>query len=318
MKSLLVLVGPTAVGKTAAALELAERLNGEIVSADSRYLYRGMDIGTAKPTPAEQARVPHHLIDVTTPDQPWSLAQYQAAAYTAIDGILARGRVPLLVGGTGQYIRAILEGWVIPPGGETPAVRQELEATLAQAGLAPLVAQLQALDPASAAQVDVRNPRRVLRALEVVLTTGNSFMAQRQKNPPPYRVVQLGLALPRPTLYARIDARVDAMLAAGLVAEVLGLLALGYGWELPAMSALGYRQIGAYLRGEATLAEAVQAIKRDTHVFVRRQANWFKPTDPQIRWLTNSAAAGAQLAAVWHIAQHSPPPLSEQLPDYGV
>ncbi len=294
---LAVLVGPTAVGKTEAALELAESLSAEIISADSRYLYRGMDIGTAKPTPAELARVPHHLIDVTTPDQPWSLSQYQAAAQAAIDAIRERGRLPLLVGGTGQYVRALTEGWLLPAGAPQGPVRAELDEALARAGLAPLVARLQALDPASAARIDLRNPRRVIRALEVVLTTGESFAAQRRRQAPPYTSVLLGLTRPRPELYARIDARVDAMLAAGLVAEVEGLVARGYGWDLPAMSALGYRQIGAYLRGECSLDDAVAQIKRDTRQFVRRQANWFKPTDPAIRWFSaGSASTVAEMA----------------------
>src|SRR5262249_33573787 len=161
------------------------RLPVEIVSADSRYLYRGMDIGTAKPTPAERAAVPHHLIDVTTPDQPWTLAQYQAAALAAIDAIWSRGRLPLLVGGTGQYVRALVEGWQPPPADVTGAVRAELEAQLAQSGLEALVQRLREIDPDSAAVVDLRNPRRVLRALEVALTTGESFVSQRRKSPPP-------------------------------------------------------------------------------------------------------------------------------------
>jgi tRNA dimethylallyltransferase len=278
------LVGPTAVGKTAAAIEVGQRLPVEIVSADSRYLYRGLDIGTAKPTLAERASVPHHLIDVTTPDRPWSLTEYQAAAGAAIEGILARGRLPLLVGGTGQYIRALVEGWVPPPSDPTGAVRAELEARLSRAGPAALVQQLRVVDPASAAVVDLRNPRRVLRALEVALLTGQSFVSQRRKSPPPFTFTWLGLAAPRPVLYARIDARIEAMLAGGLVAEVEGLAARGYGWDLPAMSALGYRQIGSFLRGECTLEEAVVQLRRDTRAFVRRQANWFKPGDPAIRW----------------------------------
>ena len=297
-ETLLVLVGPTAVGKTAAAIELAERLEAEVVSADSRYLYRGLDIGTAKPTPAELARVPHHLVDVTTPDQPWSLSQYQAAAYAAIEGIRGRGRLPLLVGGTGQYIRALTEGWVLPPGEPDGAVRAGLESALVQEGLPALVDRLRALDPESAAQVDLRNPRRVVRALEVVLATGESFSAQRRKQPPPYAVVVLGLTRPRPELYARLDARIDQMLADGLVEEVRGLAARGYGWHLPAMSALGYRQVGAYLRGEATLAEAVAQLRRDTRQFVRRQANWFKPADPAIHWFRAGPGAVAEMAAL--------------------
>lgn len=295
--NLLVLVGPTAVGKTAAAIELAEQLNGEIVSADSRYLYIGMDIGTAKPTPAERVRVPHHLVDVTTPDKPWTLAQVQAAALEAIITLQARGKLPLLVGGTGQYIRAITEGWQAPPEGN-PQVRLELEQEFQKHGVKVLAERLHAIDPASAEKVDLKNPRRVIRALEVALTTGESFISQRRKHPPPFHTLTLGLTRPRPALYARIDARVDEMLRAGLLAEVRALVERGYGWELPAMSALGYRQIGDYLRGECNLAQAVQNIKRDTRRFVRRQANWFKPTDPAIRWFDAATTSAAELAQV--------------------
>ncbi|MBL8055811.1 MAG: tRNA (adenosine(37)-N6)-dimethylallyltransferase MiaA [Anaerolineales bacterium] len=294
--SVIFLVGPTAVGKTALALALAERLPAEIVSADSRYLYRGLDIGTAKPTPAERARVPHHLIDVTTPDQPWTLADVQQAAAAAIADILARGRRPLVVGGTGQYIRALLEGWQAPGGAPAPELRAALEADLVRGGVAALAERLRALDPASAEQVDLRNPRRVIRALEVVLSTGESFAAQRRKQPPAWTALQIGLSRPRPELYARIDGRIDAMLAAGLVAEVRGLAERGYGWELPAMTALGYRQIGAHLRGECDLAEAVRRLRHDTRVFVRRQANWFKPADPDLHWWEAGRTDPAELA----------------------
>jgi tRNA dimethylallyltransferase len=256
-----------------------------------------MDIGTAKPTPAERALVPHHLIDVTTPDRPWSLAEYQAAALSAIAAVQRRGRLPLLVGGTGQYLRAVVEGWQPPPGDPGGQVRAELEQFLAERGPQALAERLRQVDPQSAAQVDLRNPRRVIRALEVALATGRSFVAQQARRPPPLRFIWTGLALPRPELYARIDTRVDAMLAAGLVDEVRRLMAAGYGWRLPAMSALGYRQIGAYLRGEATLDEAVALIKRDTRQFVRRQANWFKPTDPAIRWFPARPGVAADLAA---------------------
>jgi tRNA dimethylallyltransferase len=295
--TVVVLVGPTAVGKTAAAIELAQSVSGEIISADSRYLYRGLDIGTAKPTSAERARVPHHLIDVTTPDQPWTLAEYQRAAYAAIDGVLERRHLPLLVGGTGQYVRAVTEGWVVPPAGPAGPLRVELEQAFAERGVEALAERLRQVDPESAAQVDTRNPRRVIRALEVAITTGGSFVAQRQKSPPPFTAVWLGLCLPRAELYARVDARVEAMLAAGLVAEVEQLIRHGYGWELPAMSAVGYRQIGDYLRGACSLGDAVRAIKRATRQFVRRQANWFKPEDPAIRWFKSSPAAPPEMAA---------------------
>ncbi len=293
---MLVLVGPTAVGKTTVAIQLAEQLSAEIVSADSRCLYRGMDIGTAKPSAADRARVPHHLIDVTTPDMPWTLTDYQSAAYRAIDDILARGRLPLVVGGTGQYVRAVVEGWQVPPAGPAGPLREELEQQLVEQGLGALAARLQQVDPASAQRVDLRNPRRVIRALEVALATGESFVALRRKQPPAYTVSWLGLTLPRPALYARIDARLDAMLAVGLVAEVRGLAAQGYGWDMPGMSALGYSQIGQYLRGECSLDEAVRLIRRATRKFVRRQANWFKPGDPAIHWFESSAQAPAEMA----------------------
>lgn len=303
---LLALVGPTAVGKTAMAIQLAERLNAEIVSADSRYLYRYLDIGTAKPGATERGRVPHHLIDVTTPDVPWSLAQYQAAAFAAIADIHARGRLPILAGGTGQYVRAVIEGWQPPPQHNTTELRAELEARLKSQGLDVLVAQLRELDPESARAIDLFNPRRVVRALEVVLSTGRSFVGQRRKLPPRLTIYSVGLSLPRQLLYARIDQRIDSMLASGLVDEVRGLVARGYSWDLPAMSAIGYRQIGQFLRGECGLPEATELIRRDTRVFVRRQSNWFKPDDPAIHWHDVSRTFADELAASVRLALHQP------------
>lgn len=277
-------VGPTAVGKTAAALALAQWLDAEIISADSRYLYRGMDIGTAKPTPAERAAAPHYLIDVTDPDAPWSLAEYCRAATDLIFQVSRRGKLPLLVGGTGQYVRSLLEGWSFPPRPTSTGLRDELEAFARQHGSDALFERLQRADPEAAKALDRRNVRRVVRALEVVLATGESFSAQRTRVEPPFRAVQFGLTLARQQLYARIDGRVDMMVAQGLVEETRALHDRGYGWELPAMSAIGYRQIAAHLRGECTLDNAIAAIKRDTRRFVRRQYNWFRLTDPAIRW----------------------------------
>ena len=281
---LLVIVGPTAVGKSAIAIELAELLDGEIISADSRYLYRGLDVGTAKPSLADRARVPHHLIDVTDPDQPWSLSEYRAAADELIKAINERRRLPLLVGGTGQYVRAVLEGWTIPPRAADPALRAELEAFAGREGAEALFRRLAEVDPPAAETIDRRNIRRVIRALEVTLTTGQPFSAQRRKNPPNYRSLIIGLTMPRSKLYARIDARVEAMLANGLVAETQALAARGYDWSLPALSAIGYKQIGMCLRGECDLAEAERLIKHETRRFVRQQANWFRADDPQIHW----------------------------------
>lgn len=283
---LITLIGPTAAGKTALSLTLAERFNGVVVSADSRCVYRGLDIGTAKPTPAEQARVPHHLLDVVNPDEPWALADYQMAATAAITEAHCAGRVPFLVGGTGQYIHAVTQGWQPPPHDDTGALRAELEAQLAGEGLPALVARLQAVDPDSARQVDTRNPRRVVRALEVALLTGESFVAQRRQAPPPWRILHIGVNWPRPLLYARVDARIDAMLTAGWLEETRALHAQGYGWHLPALSAVGYKQLGAYLRGECSWEDAVRHIRAATRQLARRQANWFKADDPAIHWFT--------------------------------
>jgi len=287
---LVVLVGPTGAGKTALASRLAKTLAAEdvhveVVSADSRQIYRGMDIGTAKPSPAEQARVPHRLIDLLDPDERFSLAEYQEHAYAAIDAIHARGHLPFLVGGTGQYVRAVVEGWRIPRVPPDEALRARLYAQAEEEGREALYERLLALDPDAAELIDPRNVRRVVRALEVCLKTGRPFSEQRGKDPPPYEIVQIGLTMEREALYARVDARVDAMIEAGLVEEVRTLHAQGYGWDLPAMSSLGYRQLRAYLTGETTLEEAAAEIKIETHRFIRHQYNWFRPNDPGIHWL---------------------------------
>lgn len=277
--SLVVLVGPTAAGKTELSLRLAEVLHGEIVSADSRQVYRGMDIGTAKATPEARARVPHHLIDVVDPDDTLTLAQFQRLAYAAIDDIAARGRLPFLVGGTGQYVRAVVEGWGVPE----VAPQERLRAALERLSTEEMVRWLVTLDPVAARQVDQRNRRRLIRALEVTLVSGRPISAQQIKSPPPYRILQVGLTLTRPLLYQRIDTRVERMMEAGLLDETCRL-AERYGWDPPALSGLGYAQLGAYLRDEMILEEAVAAIKRETRRFVRHQANWFKRDDPAIHW----------------------------------
>ncbi|HIE57420.1 MAG TPA: tRNA (adenosine(37)-N6)-dimethylallyltransferase MiaA [Anaerolineales bacterium] len=295
---LIVILGPTAVGKTETALQLAETLNGEIISADSRLFYRGMDIGTAKPSPAELERVPHHLVDVAAPDETWSLAMFQRAARAAIAEIHARERLPLLVGGTGQYIRAVTEAWEIPEAAPDFRLREALENWAVSVGPDGLHARLAEVDPDAAARIDPRNLRRTIRALEVILLTGERFSTQKSRGEAPYRVLQLGLTRPRPELYARIDARIEAMLSAGFVDEVRTLLAAGYSPDLPAMSAIGYRQVVQYLQGEIDLDEAVMLMKRFTRRFVRRQANWFKLDAPDIRWFRAGEGATAQMAAV--------------------
>lgn len=283
---LILLIGPTAVGKTEIAIRLAETMDGEIVSADSRLFYRGMDIGTAKPTPAERARVPHHLIDVAEPDETWSLAQFQREARRVIADIHARGKLPFLVGGTGQYVRAVTEGWSPPEVKPDERLRSELEKLKADQGIYWLHDRLKLLDPEAAAKIDARNARRTIRALEVILSTGRRFSEQRGQAESPYRLIAVGLTRPREELYARVDARIESMFAAGFVDEVRRLLEKGYSPELPSMSGIGYRECVGVVKGKLTEEQAKVQIRRATRVFVRRQANWFKSTDESIRWFT--------------------------------
>ncbi len=281
---LIAIVGPTAVGKTRLAVRLGEGLGAEIISADSRQIYRGLDIGTAKASAEERRRVPHHLIDVVDPDDKFTLALYQEMAYAAIDDVHARGLVPLLVGGTGLYVQAVIEGWGIPHVEPNEGLRAELYRQAEEQGMEALHARLQKVDPVAAKRIDIRNVRRVVRALEVYLETGTPISELQCKKPPLYRILQMGLTMEREELYRRIDRRVDRMIEAGLVEEVRGLVARGYDYDLPAMSGLGYRQIGRYLRGEVGLEEAVRLIKHDTRRFVRQQYNWFRLDDEQIHW----------------------------------
>lgn len=285
---LVAIVGPTAAGKTSLSIRLCVATGGEIVSADSRQLYRGMDIGTAKASADDQARVPHHLLDVVDPDETPSLALYQQLAFATIDRIHSRGCVPFLVGGTGQYVMAVIEGWQVPQVPPDERLRRQLYEQADVEGADGLHQRLRELDPAAAAKIDARNVRRVVRALEVCLTTGRPISSQQRKVPPPYRILMLGLALSREELYHRIDARVERMLAEGLESEVRTLLSAGYGFDLPSMSGIGYGEFAAYLAGEATIDDVSGAIKRHTRRFVRQQSNWFRESDPRIHWLDGS------------------------------
>ncbi len=280
----LVLAGPTAVGKTRLAVEWANRFHGEIIGADSRQIYRYMDIGTAKPTPEEQTAAKHHMIDVVNPDETLTLAEYQERTVALIHEIHGRGRLPMLVGGTGLYITAVMEGWQIPEVPPNPELRAELEQKSAE----DLYAQLELLDPITAARIDRSNPRRLVRALEVTLTTGRPFSELRQKNPPDYDALYLALTMDRAALYAQADARVDRMLAAGWIEEARNLQA--YAPTLPSMSALGYPQIFAYLRGELTYEELRQQIQLATHKFIRRQYTWLRGHDSGWQWITQDVS----------------------------
>lgn len=286
---IILIVGPTAVGKTELAICLAERLHGEIVSADSRLFYRGMDIGTAKPSQAETTRVPHHLIDIVNPDETLSLAVFQEMAREVIAQIHSRGKLPFLVGGTGQYVRAVTEGWTPPAVQPDARLRNVLETLQEQRSEEWLYEKLKILDPVAASAIDLRNVRRTIRALEVIFTTGKKFSEQRGQSDSPYHLVTVGLNRPRAELYQRVDERIEKMFADGLIDEVRGLLNKGYPPILPSMSAIGYRECVSVVQGSMTMEQAKVEMKRLTRVFVRRQANWFKESDPNIRWFDPSS-----------------------------
>lgn len=287
---LIAIVGATATGKTTLSLDLARRLDGEIINADSRQVYRGMNIGTAKPTPAEQAAAPHHLIDVVNPDETLTLASYVDLATVALHDVWSRNRQPILVGGTGQYIWAMLEGWRIPRVPPDRELRARLESLAAYEGPEAVAALLGQLDPASAERIDPRNVRRLIRAIEVTRNTGRPFSEWQQKEAPAFKVTILGLRLDRAALHLRIDKRVDAMLKAGLVEEVRGLNERGYHCALSAMSGIGYRQICEYLAGQRDLEEVCERIKTETHRLARMQHTWFKDDDERIQWLDADSA----------------------------
>ncbi|GAB2919871.1 tRNA (adenosine(37)-N6)-dimethylallyltransferase MiaA [Micromonospora polyrhachis] len=275
-------VGPTAAGKSALSIALAQALDGEVVNADSMQLYRDLDIGTAKLTPVEREGVPHHLLDIWDVTEPASVAEYQRLARAAVDDILARGRVPLLVGGSGLYVRAVLEEFEFP--GTDPGVRARLEAELAEVGPAPLYERLRAADPAAAANILPGNGRRIVRALEVIELTGAPFTASLPDPKPYYESVRIGVDLDTALLDERIATRVDRMWAAGLVDETRTLVDRGLREGRTASRALGYQQVLRFLDGELTEPEAHTETVRATRRFVRRQRSWFR-RDPGIVWL---------------------------------
>jgi len=291
--SLLVITGPTATGKTSAGIEAALQLNGEIVSADSMMVYRGMDIGTAKPTAAEMRGIPHHLIDVVDPDEDFSVACYQELAEKHIREISLRGKLPILVGGTGLYVRAVLDHYNFVVGADQ-ALRRELQDAARARGVAWLHEQLAKVDPVSAARLHPNNVRRVIRALEVYYKTGqplSSFQDRDLRTDSKYCALVFGLTCDRSEIYRRIEKRVDEMLAAGLVEEVRRLMSRGYGRDLTSMKGLGYKEIAAYLAGEISLDEAVKILKRNTRRFAKRQLTWFR-RDNRIIWLDVVAMGG--------------------------
>ena len=282
MNRLVAIVGPTGVGKSRLALHLAQTFEGEIVSADSRQVYRHMDIGTAKPTRQELSLASHHLINIVNPDEDFSLAQYQHLAYRAIDDIQQRNKLALLIGGSGLYVWSVLEGWGIPQVPPDSEFRHSLEKKVAEVGKDWLYQELMKVAPIAAQRIDRRNVRRVIRALETYKGTREPL--SQHKKTPPFNTLIIGLTADRSELYRRIDLRVDEMVEQGLVEEVEQLVNMDYDFNLPAMSGIGYKQVGMFLKGELPLAAAIQQIKFETHRFVRHQYAWFRLKDDRILW----------------------------------
>ncbi len=294
---LLVIVGPTGVGKSALAMRLAREFGGEIIGADSRQVYRHMSIGTAKPSDADRAEIPHHLVDSIEPDERYSLALFLRDAKRTIHNAKnLRGRLPLVVGGTGQYVWGLLEGWQVPGVNPNAKLREMLEIRVESEGVEALYEELRRVDASAAARVDGRNPRRVVRALEIALSRKDDAQSRGDdderpgKIPPDYDALVVGLTMERPALYERIDARIETQMAAGWLDEVRGLRERGYGLAgskrgTAALSGLGYGELMRHLDGEMALDEAVQRIKYRTHRYARQQYNWFRLGDERIRWL---------------------------------
>ncbi|MCX5750533.1 MAG: tRNA (adenosine(37)-N6)-dimethylallyltransferase MiaA [Candidatus Saganbacteria bacterium] len=290
----LVIFGQTAVGKSAVALELAKELHGEIISADSMQVYRGMDIGTAKPSKKEQSLIPHHLIDIRNPDESWTVVDFVKEAKELIPEIQKRKKVPIIVGGTGLYLWSLLEGFSFPSLAADPALRKELEERNAE----DLHHELQTVDPDAAAKIHPNNKKRVVRALEVFKLTGTPFSRFNKKekketstNSPHLNVgnhqfLLFGLTLPNEEVYARINQRVDQMIEKGLVTEVEALVKKGYSKELPAMEALGYKEIVQYLEGAIKLEDTINQIKQGTRNFAKRQRTWFRRFE-NVNWTEN-------------------------------
>ena len=284
------------------AVAVAEAFGGEVLSIDAYQAYRGMDVGTAKVLPETRARVPHHLIDIAEPSEPLSLARFLDCAHAALEDVWARGRLPVLAGGSGQYVWALIEGWQVPRVEPDAALRAELEAVAREEGTQALVDRMMALDPDAMARLDAGNVRRLIRAIEVVSGTGRSLAACQTRVPIDADVLVLGLRCDRETLYERLDARTDAMFAAGFVAEVQNLREAGFGDSQPVRGGIGYKEVSAYLDGEYGLDEAVRRMKFANHRLVRRQGAWFREGDPRIHWVDggpDAPAVCAEMVSGW-------------------
>lgn len=291
------IVGPTGAGKSALAMEVAECLNCEIVNADSRQFYRGMDLGTAKPSAEDRRRVPHHLIDVRDPGQPLDVAEFAQIARAAIEEIAARGRNPLVVGGSGLYLR-VIRGGIFRGPAASAEIRDRLAETAEKRGVAHLHRQLREIDPEAANRIGANDLYRVVRALEVFELTGETISAHQRRHrfaDNGYDTLTVGVEVERKRLYAAIDARFDAMVAAGLVGEVRALIDAGHSPDKPPLSTIGYKQIAAHLRGEMTLADAAAMAKRESRRLAKRQMTWFR-REPEIVWLDPERGAQDALA----------------------
>ena len=311
LPKIIVILGPTASGKTDLSIALAKKFNGEIVSADSRQVYKKMEIGTAKPrgmwkpafAPSKFRRgnggkekeiymvdgMPHHMTDIVDPGKIFTLADYKEQAVAHIKDIIKRGKLPIIVGGTGLYIWAIVDNLDIPKMSPKKKMRESFE----NKNITELVSMLKQVDPKSAARIDLKNPRRIIRALEVYINTGKSFFSQRTKSSPLFDALQIGIKLPREELYNRVNQRCEAQITAGLIAEVESLVKQKYSWELPSMSGIGYRQISYYLRQEMSLGQAIELFKRDTRRYAKKQMTWFK-RDKRIKWVEKGDSRKAE------------------------
>ncbi len=293
--SVLAIVGPTASGKSRLGMAIAQRIDGEIIGADSRQVYRHMDVGTAKPSLGERELVRHHLIDIIDPSEDYSVALYVRQARAAISDIFNRGGIPIVVGGTGQYVWALLEGWNVPEVSPNASLRSELQERMERKGLPALVRELEEIAPFTANRIDLANPRRVVRALELALHQGTDpELSIPTRTPPPFQPVIIGIEVERATLYERVNSRVDAMFEAGWVGEVEKLMDMGFGPELPAMSSLGYREICEFLRGKTNLDDVLESIKSKTRRYARQQGTWFRSNDERIRWFPGERAGLVQ------------------------
>ncbi len=296
---LLAIVGPTAVGKTELSMRIAACSNVEVIGADSRQVYRHMDIGTAKPTPTQLSAVPHHMVDIIAPNDEFSLGKFLYLSKEIILNTNTAGKRPLLVGGAGQYVMGLLDNWNVPVVPPNQELRAELESQLESDGIESLLTRLRNLDVRALERVDSANPRRVMRAIEVA-AAGGSAQDSRSKLDPWFEFAVIGLGMERGALYERADNRVDRMMEDGFIQEVEDLLAMGYGAGLTSMSGIGYHELADHLLNGADLAEAVQRIKYRTHRYIRQQSNWFRRDDPRIRWFEPAQLDSAvEFAAEW-------------------